>query len=91
MGININKEKKLVSPVFPKDYILHDHAVMPDSFQWKYEVDGETRISIVGGPMGLYGDGYSTFEYWDYRESEPVGYATMDEINRHFKNKPIEI
>lgn len=52
---------------------------------------GEDLISIVGGALGLYGNGKTTFEMWDYNEEQPQGHLTIDEINKHldkFHNKP---
>lgn len=50
--------------------------------------DKKTLVSIIGGGLGHHGDGLQTFEMWDYREGEPQGYLTMDEINEHLTNNP---
>jgi hypothetical protein len=52
------------------------------------EGDGKTIISVIGGGFGHYGDGVTTFEMYDFREEDPQGYLTVDEINEHLKQNP---
>ena len=36
--------------------------------------------SVVGGGVGLYGDGVTTFEVWGDDMDDPIGYLTKDEV-----------
>jgi hypothetical protein len=36
--------------------------------------------SVVGGGIGLYGDGVTTFEVWGDDMDDPIGYLTKDEV-----------
>jgi len=36
--------------------------------------------SVVGGGIGLYGDGVKTFEVWGDDMDDPIGYLTKDEV-----------
>jgi len=36
--------------------------------------------SVVGGGVGLYGDGVNTFEVWGDDMDDPIGYLTKDEV-----------
>ena len=81
--------------VFPKDFKQNGHPHIPGATQWLYEkpgripeLDHENAISIVGGGMGLYGDGVTTFEMYDFREGEPQGYLSIEEINKHLASNP---
>jgi hypothetical protein len=40
-------------------------------------------ISVVGGSMGLYGDGVKTFEIWTSDNDDVVGWLTPDEVTQH--------
>lgn len=89
MALNTTME---VSPIFPDDYEFREHPVFPQTaWQWRYIVNDKTHVSIVAGEPGLWGDGYTTFEMWDYRNAEPWYSQTADEINRHFKENPIQL
>lgn len=54
----------------------------------KDEDTGKTLISVIGGGLGHYGDGETTFEMWDYREDDPQGHLTAEEINEHLATNP---
>lgn len=70
---------------FPEDFKKTIHRVYPSTYQYKAtKLNGQT-ISIVGGAPGLYGDGITTFEMWDFDEENPRGYLTIDEINDYLK------
>jgi hypothetical protein len=77
-----------ITIMFPYDFQKRIHPVIPGAAQWVYIKDGEVQISIVGGGLGLYGDGVRTFEMFDFREDEPQSYLLEDEINEHLKNNP---
>ena len=36
--------------------------------------------SVVGGGIGSYGDGVTTFEVWGDDMDDPIGYLTKDEV-----------
>ena len=38
-------------------------------------------ISVVGGALGLYGDGINNFEIWKSNAEEPQGYVTPEDID----------
>lgn len=42
--------------------------------------DNGHRISVVGGRIGLYGDGVNTFEIWRSCDSDVKGYLTPEEV-----------
>lgn len=73
---------------FPQDFKEKKHEVIPNAKQWlAYNSKGEIIISIVGGGAGLYGNGKTTFEYWDYSEDAPEGYLSIEEINQRLKDR----
>lgn len=74
---------------FPNDFTEINHPVVPGARQWLLKKEGETIISIVGGGSGLYGDGISTFEMYDFREDGPQGHLSKEEINQHLQSNPI--
>ena len=74
---------------FPEDFTVKNHQIVQNAKQWLLKKDNEIIISIVGGGYGLYGNGIDTFEMWDYREDQPQGYLTKDEINTHLQYNPI--
>ena len=72
------------SQTFPESFKRKIHSVVPGATQWVLkDEEGNTVISVVGGGYGLYGDGVRTFEMYDFREEEPQGYLTKEEINKH--------
>ena len=79
----INTKSKLS---FPDSFEKMNHPVIEGANQWLLKENNEIVISIVGGGKGLYGNGITTFEMWDYREDEPRGYLTKDDINNHLNN-----
>lgn len=42
--------------------------------------DNGHRISVVGGGMGLYGDGITTFEIWRSCDGDVKGHLTKEEV-----------
>lgn len=76
--------------IFPEDFTEINHPVVPEAKQWLLkDKEEETIISVVGGGRGLYGNGIDTFEMFDFREDEPQGHLTKDEINEHLIKHPI--
>ena len=76
---------------FPESFDKKLHIVIPEATQWTLANDkDEVIISVVGGGMGLNGDGITSFEMWDNREDDPQMYLTVDEINAHITKNPIK-
>jgi hypothetical protein len=42
--------------------------------------DNGHRISVVGGGIGLYGDGITTFEIWRSCDGDVKGHLTKEEV-----------
>ena len=78
---------------FPQDFVKKSHTVVPGAVQYVYRQSVDLPeppvnphfISIVGGGMGLRGDGYRTFEVYDSESDYGVvlAYATEEEINEY--------
>lgn len=67
--------------------ILRDYG---DAFQYGWPSFEDNKISIIGGSDMFYCDGTDdSFEMFDFREDEPQGYLTSDQINEHLKNNPV--
>ena len=76
---------------FPQDFSKEDHPISisyPNTLQFKYPKDGDTVISVIFG-YPFYSNGVDTYEMYDFREDEPQGYLTIDQINEHLKNNPL--
>ena len=43
--------------------------------------DNGHRISVVGGPNGVYGDGINTWEIWRSCDSDVKGWLTKEEVS----------
>lgn len=74
---------------FPEDFKVQPHSVVPNAMRAVFPKEGKAVISIVGGGRGLYGNGITTFEMWDFREEQPKGYLSVEEINLHLEQNPI--
>jgi len=70
---------------FPDDFKKAAHPVIPGAVQYKATKKCGTVISIIGGGVGLYGDGVTTFEMWDFSEDDPRGYMTVKDINEYLE------
>jgi hypothetical protein len=75
---------------FPKDFASREHmckrVMGADGTHWTLRNEaGDDIVSIVGGvpESGLYGDGVTTFEMWDFAYGEPRGGMTIPQINEH--------
>jgi hypothetical protein len=80
-----NKMKK-----FPQDFEKISHPLIPGAVQYKlYDTDGSRLYSVVGGGVGIHGDGKVTFEmYSDLVGDVVLSYATADEINEYLSEGP---
>jgi hypothetical protein len=68
---------------FPEDFTEIPHQIIPGAKQWLFKTTDKKYISIVGGGIGIHGDGVRTFEMWDTRNMhDPQGYMTTEEINK---------
>ena len=76
---------------FPQDFEKLSHPLIPGAVQYKlYGTNGKRLYSVVGGGMGLHGDGVISFEmYSDEANDVVLSYATADEINEYL-NGPEE-
>jgi hypothetical protein len=71
---------------FPESFEKKKHSVIFGATQWTYSENGAVVISVVGGGIGLYGDGINTFEMYDFRQEQPQGYLSIEEINEYLKS-----
>jgi len=75
---------------FPESFTSKPHP-LPNATQWVITNKlGIPIISVVGGGYGMYGNGITTFEMYDYREEEPQGYMTREEITKYLKENPLK-
>jgi hypothetical protein len=63
-----------------KDLNFHPHKSGLGGQQAIMKFDNGHRISVVGGGIGLYGDGINTFEIWRSCDSDVKGYLTKEEV-----------
>lgn len=77
---------------FPQDFEMMSHPLIPGAVQYKvHDTDGNRLYSVVGGGIGLYGDGVTTFEmYSDAIGDVVLSYATAEEINEYLSEGPKE-
>lgn len=68
---------------FPEDFTKSVHPVFPCAIQYKATKSNGQTISIVGGAIGLYGNGITTFEMWDFDNDSPEPCLTVDDINTY--------
>ncbi len=64
---------------FPNDFNKIAHPVCSGAIQFKPKKEQPVFISIVGGEMGLYGDGEKTFELMI--GDKVHGYLSTNEVN----------
>jgi hypothetical protein len=77
---------------FPEDFVIRPHFI-PGAQQWLYSYNDNSNdmISIVGGGIGINGDGEETFEMWDTKNMmDPMGYMSREDIQKWFEDHPIE-
>lgn len=63
------------------DIIFAPHSVLVGGIQGKVEMPCGGFTSVVGGSVGAYGDGVTTFEVWFSDDDEPRGYLTREEVD----------
>ena len=60
------------------------HTVLPEGKQATLVFPDQSKVSVIGGNMGAYGDGKTTFETWYSDEDDPRVYQTIEDINKEF-------
>jgi hypothetical protein len=75
---------------FPQDFEEASHPLIPGATQYTLRhADGSRLYSVVGGGMGIHGDGKVTFEmYSDLVGDVVLSYATANEINEYLSEGP---
>lgn len=66
------------------DLKFKPHTVIPGGVQARVEFPDGSSASIIGGKMGVYGDGDTTFEVWFSDEEDPRGWQTIEELEKEF-------
>jgi hypothetical protein len=62
------------------DLEFHPHRNGLGGKQAIMNFDNGHRISVVGGGIGLYGDGITTFEIWRSCDGDVKGHLTKEEV-----------
>lgn len=68
-----------------EDLEFNTHPNGMGGVQAKMTFDNGHRISVVGGRIGLYGDGVITFEIWRSCDSDVKGHLTSDEVTKEME------
>jgi hypothetical protein len=66
------------------DLEFQPHTVIPSGKQAKLEFKDGSNVSVIGGSMGCYGNGDTTFEVWYSDEEDPRGWQSREDINKEF-------
>lgn len=66
------------------DLDFKPHPLISGALQATGNINGKW-YSVVGGGFGLYGDGLTTWEYWDDNLDDPVGYITSELVSEYLK------
>lgn len=67
-----------------EDLVFQHHTVIPGGKQARLSFEDGTNVSVIGGNMGVYGDGETTFEVWFSDEENPRGHQSREDINKEF-------
>ena len=72
-----------------KDLVFKKHLAVPNGVIAKLEFDNGEWISVVGGGVGLYGNGVTSFEIMSSSTEKTKrgvkGYLSKEQVNRHIK------
>ena len=72
-----------------KDLVFEKHSAVPNGVQAKLSFDNGQWISVVGGGIGLYGNGTTSFEIMSSStENTEQGirvYLSKKQVNSHIK------
>ena len=66
-----------------EDLQFNPHGVIPGAVHAKMTFDNGHKISVVGGGMGLHGDGINYFEIWRSCDEDVKGYLTKEEVTEN--------
>ena len=64
------------------DLEFKPHGLMSGVIHAKMTFENGHKISVVGGDMGLHGDGINTFEIWRSCDGGVHGYLTKEEVTK---------
>lgn len=78
--VHINMEKKKITF---EDLEFKPHGMTPGAVHAKMTFENGHKISVVGGGMGLHGDGIETFEIWRSCDGDVQGYLTKEEVTEN--------
>jgi hypothetical protein len=67
-----------------EDLAFQPHTVIPGGKQARLSFEDGTNVSVIGGNMGCYGNGDTTFEVWYSDEENPRGWQSHEDINKEF-------
>lgn len=80
---------------FPDDFHSQEHPYCKECTAYRfYDFTGDnTQVLVLGGGLGVKGDGVTTYELIDYRfdGGEPMEFVTAEEINRYLITKPLYV
>lgn len=71
---------------FPQDFKFRTHPIGVGA-QFCYPDFDNAEVSVVIGDM-FYSNGVDTYEMFDFREDDPQGWLTVDDINEHLLKNP---
>lgn len=78
------KNHKLIDPYEGyktfRDLKFYSHRNGLGAIQAIMDFDNGHRISVVGGGIGIYGDGVNNFEIWRSCDGDVKGYLSAEEI-----------
>lgn len=74
---------------FPDDFKKLKHRCIPGATQWTYSDSNDDMLySVVGGGIGIHGDGVKTFEMYDTSKEDVVlSFATVEDINEYLDSQ----
>lgn len=72
---------------FPKDFVEKNHP--HSGLHYTFSIDDKVYVSVLLG-TAFYSNGVDTYEMWYFREDEPQGHLTINQINEHLKNNPFQ-
>jgi len=73
------------------DLVFTPHTMIPGARKAFLKFPKGTTVSVIGGGMGLYGDGDTTFEVWFSDEEDPRGWVSREEINEEFSKRSFRL
>jgi hypothetical protein len=75
--VHINMKNKTLTF---EDLEFKSHGNIGGATHAKMIFENGHKISVVGGGMGLYGDGVNTFEIWRSCDEDIKGHLTKEEV-----------